>query len=47
MGWILTRNGRFNSRYLADYADALAISTLKQRLAALAQWHIDQAFLTH
>ena len=32
------------ARYLADYADALAISTLKQRLAALAQWHIDQGF---
>lgn len=32
------------ARYLADYADKLAISTLKQRLAALAQWHIDQGF---
>ena len=26
-------------RYIAEYADRLAISTLKQRLAALANWH--------
>jgi site-specific recombinase XerD len=32
------------ARYLADYADALAISTLKRRLAAIAQWHLDQGF---
>jgi site-specific recombinase XerD len=32
------------ARYLADYADALAISTLKLRLAAIAQWHQDQGF---
>ena len=32
------------ARYLADYADSLAINTLQQRLAALAQWHIDQGF---
>lgn len=31
-------------RYLAGYADQLAISTLKQRLAALAQWHVTQGF---
>lgn len=31
-------------RYLVDYADSLALSTLKQRLAALAQWHISQGF---
>jgi integrase len=30
------------ARYLADYAGLLAINTLKQRLAAIAQWHIDQ-----
>ncbi len=30
------------ARYLADYAGVLAINTLKQRLAAIAQWHIDQ-----
>ncbi|TFW20098.1 site-specific integrase [Duganella callida] len=30
--------------YLAHYADTLAINTLQQRLAALAQWHADQGF---
>lgn len=30
------------ARYLADYSETLSINTLKQRLAALAQWHIDQ-----
>ncbi|HOY24569.1 MAG TPA: site-specific integrase [Cellvibrio sp.] len=28
--------------YLAHYAPALALNTLKQRLAALSRWHIDQ-----
>ena len=32
------------SRYLADYADSLAINTLRQRLAALSRWHTDQGF---
>jgi site-specific recombinase XerD len=32
------------ARYLADYANTLSISTLRQRLAAIAQWHIDQGF---
>lgn len=32
------------ARYLADHAGKLAINTLKQRLAALAQWHQDQGF---
>jgi site-specific recombinase XerD len=32
------------ARYLADHAETLAINTLRQRLAALAQWHIDQGF---
>ncbi len=31
-------------RYLVGYADTLSLSTLKQRLAALAQWHITQGF---
>lgn len=30
--------------YLAHYAPTLAVSTLKQRLAALAAWHKDQGF---
>lgn len=32
------------ARYLADHAETLAINTLKQRLAAIAQWHIEQGF---
>jgi integrase len=31
-------------RYIAEYADQLAISTLKQRLAALANWHQTHGF---
>ncbi len=31
-------------RYLADYGGQLAFNTLKQRLAALAQWHQEQGF---
>ena len=31
-------------RYIAEYADQLAISTLKQRLAALANWHQAHGF---
>lgn len=32
------------ARYLADHAESLSINTLRQRLAALSQWHIDQGF---
>lgn len=32
------------AQYLVDHAGKLAINTLRQRLAALAQWHIDQGF---
>lgn len=32
------------ARYLADYAGQHSINTLKQRLAALAQWHVSQGF---
>lgn len=32
------------ARYLVDHAESLAINTLRQRLAALAQWHINQGF---
>ncbi|WP_444993893.1 site-specific integrase [Aliikangiella sp. IMCC44359] len=32
------------AEYLANYAESLAFNTLKQRTAALAQWHIDQGF---
>ncbi len=32
------------ARYLAHYAPTLSVNTLRQRLSALAQWHIDQGF---
>jgi integrase len=32
------------ARYLADHAGSHAVSTLRQRLAAIAQWHISQGF---
>lgn len=32
------------ARYLADNAETLSINTLRQRLAALGQWHLDQGF---
>ncbi|VVN80253.1 site-specific integrase [Pseudomonas fluorescens] len=43
-GGFLPATGEGIVRYLAEYADQHAISTLKQRLAALAQWHITQGF---
>lgn len=32
------------ARYLADHAGQHAVSTLRQRLAALSQWHVSQGF---
>lgn len=32
------------ARYLADHAGSHSINTLKQRLAALGQWHVSQGF---
>ncbi|MFJ2694573.1 hypothetical protein [Pseudomonas sp. NPDC087336] len=32
-------------RYLAEYADALSISTLRGHLATLARWHLKHGFL--
>ncbi|QBB70740.1 hypothetical protein ELE36_10415 [Pseudolysobacter antarcticus] len=32
------------AHYLADYAEKLALNTLRHRLAALAQWHHDHGF---
>lgn len=32
------------ARYLVDHAKILALNTLRHRLAALAQWHVDQGF---
>lgn len=43
-GGFLPATGDGIVRYLAEYADQHSINTLKQRLAALAQWHITQGF---
>lgn len=43
-GGFLPATGDGIVRYLAEYADKHSINTLKQRLAALAQWHITQGF---
>lgn len=43
-GGFLPATGDSIVRYLAEYAESHALSTLKQRLAALAQWHITQGF---
>lgn len=43
-GGILPATADSMARYLAAYAEKLSLNTLKQRLAALAQWHIDQGF---
>ncbi|SDD66589.1 site-specific integrase [Kordiimonas lacus] len=33
------------AHYLADYADSLSLNTLKQRLAAIGRWHVEQGFV--
>ena len=43
-GGFLPATANSIARYLADHAGALSINTLRQRLAALAQWHVDQGF---
>lgn len=43
-GGYLPATGDGIVRYLAEFADKHTISTLRQRLAALAQWHITQGF---
>lgn len=43
-GGYLPATGDAIVRYLANYAGQHSISTLKQRLAGLAQWHITQGF---
>ncbi|MBR7521583.1 MULTISPECIES: tyrosine-type recombinase/integrase [Pseudomonas] len=43
-GGFLPATGEGIVRYLAEYADSLALSTLRLRLAALAQWHVSQGF---
>ncbi|EQD63370.1 cointegrate resolution protein S [mine drainage metagenome] len=33
------------AQYLSDYAESLAVTTLRQRLAALGRWHRDHGFV--
>ncbi len=44
-GGLLPATADSVARYLADHAESLAVSTLRQRLAALAQWHNQQGFV--
>nr|GEU29187.1 hypothetical protein [Tanacetum cinerariifolium] len=44
-GGLLPATADSVARYLADHAETLAVSTLRQRLAALAQWHSQQGFV--
>ena len=32
------------ANYIAHYAETLSLNTLKQRVVALSQWHIEQGF---
>lgn len=43
-GGFLPATAESVARYLADHAETLAVSTLRLRLAALAQWHREQGF---
>ncbi|MGJ7473093.1 site-specific integrase [Pseudomonas fulva] len=43
-GGFLPATAESIARYLADHAQQHAVSTLRQRLAALSQWHISQGF---
>lgn len=43
-GGFLPATANSVARYLVDHADKLSINTLRQRLAALAQWHLEQGF---
>lgn len=43
-GGLLPATADSVARYLADHAATHAVSTLRQRLAALAQWHTSQGF---
>ncbi|MBO2639290.1 site-specific integrase [Shewanella algae] len=44
-GGMLPTTSEQVARYLAHYADTLAHSTLRLRLAALGQWHVSQGFV--
>jgi len=44
-GGILPTSGETVARYLADHAPQLSANTLRQRLAALGQWHTAHGFV--
>ncbi|SPD61986.1 Putative Cointegrate resolution protein S / recombinase (fragment) (plasmid) [Cupriavidus taiwanensis] len=44
MGWFSAASADSIARYLAEHAQTLSINTLRQRLAAIAQWHVSQGF---
>ncbi|WP_194725033.1 hypothetical protein [Noviherbaspirillum malthae] len=43
-GGFLPATAESVARYLVDHAETLSVNTLRQRLAAFAQWHLDQGF---
>jgi len=43
-GGFLPATSESIARYLVDHAESLSVNTLRQRLAALAQWHLEQGF---
>jgi len=43
-GGLLPATPNAIAQYLINYADSLSMNTLKQRLSAIAQWHLDQGF---
>ena len=43
-GGFLPATAESVARYLSDHAEQHAVSTLKQRLAGLSQWHVSQGF---
>jgi hypothetical protein len=44
MGRLLRPTAECVARYLVDHVETLSLNTLRQRLAALAQWHLNQGF---
>jgi hypothetical protein len=43
-GGFLPSTSEIVARYLADHAKTLSVNTLRQRLAAVSRWHLDQGW---
>lgn len=43
-GGMLPTTAKSITQYLSDHAESHSVSTLRQRIAALSRWHIDQGF---